>query len=35
MKGALPILVLLWSGPALAGHELDGRDIRNGRALYK
>lgn len=36
MKGALPILVLLlWPGPALAGHELDNRDIRNGQALYK
>ena len=35
MKGALPILVLLWSGLALAGHELDGRDIRNGQALYR
>ena len=36
MKGALPILVLLlWSGLALAGHELDNRDIRSGQALYK
>ena len=35
MKSALPALVLLWPALAVADHELDGRDIGNGRVLYK
>ena len=35
MKRALPVLALLWPVAAFAGHELDGRDIGNGQALYK
>ncbi|SMX42111.1 c-type cytochrome [Maliponia aquimaris] len=33
MKALLPLLALA-AGPALAGHELDGRDLTRGAALY-
>ena len=35
MKRVQLVLALLWSAAAFAGHELDGRDIGNGQALYK
>ncbi len=34
MKAVLPALVLLWPALALAGHELDDRDLANGKVLY-
>ena len=34
MRRALTAAALLLAGPALAGHELDNRDLGNGRALY-
>ena len=35
MKRALPVLALLWPAAGFAGHELDGRHIGNGQALYE
>ena len=34
MKAVLSALVLLWPTLALAGHELDDRDLNNGQVLY-
>lgn len=34
MKRLLPLLMLFWSASAPAGHELEDRDLGNGRALY-
>ena len=35
MKRVLLALALFSPNPALAGHELDNRDLRNGQGLYK
>ena len=34
MKAVLLALVLLWPTLALAGHELDDRDLNNGQVMY-
>ena len=35
MTRVLPVLALLWPALAIADHELDNRDIGNGRVLYQ
>ena len=35
MTRALALLALLLPAPALAGHELENRDLADGRVLYK
>ena len=34
MRRLAAVLALLWPAPALADHELENRDLGNGRALY-
>ena len=35
MRRLLTVLALLLPATAMAGHELENRDLRNGRVLYK